>query len=234
MESDSARHRVIEIIRAFFKLRICLVKMLKVRGYATSEHEVTFDQYAQQFSHFRDCEENEGLCFFRMETAKHHPDDDKIVCFICAEKKIGVGTAQRIIESLKTSKTLHAILCYKSGVTPKASETLADGKSFGIWVESFSYEEALVDINGNPNYKIETEVITDPEKEQKLISKYGNKDCFPTILKGDPRSKYYGLRLGDIIKVTSPSDTAGVYSVYQVCRTNPNAEDVFTMKNRKK
>nr|QYA18341.1 DNA-directed RNA polymerase subunit 5 [Clandestinovirus] len=229
------RQNAMETVFTFYRVRMAFLKMLKVRGYITGPFEVTLDQYTQQFgSIFRVQEETSGLILQREESHRHHKEDDTIIGFICAEKKIGVGTAIQIVNTMKEKGVYHSILIYRSGITPKASETFEKGKSSGLLVETFSYEEVMIDVYGNLPYKTVDRVIINAEEEQKLIEKYGGKDAFPSILKGDPKTKYLGLKLGDMLKVTMPSDTGGVYSQYLVCRYNHQVEDIFSSKHRKK
>lgn len=63
------------------------------------------------------------------------------------------------------------------------------------------------------------EVIRDKRVIDDLVEMYKlkSKMQFPLILKTDPMAKYYGLKSGDIVKITRKSPTAGEYIVYRCC-----------------
>lgn len=63
------------------------------------------------------------------------------------------------------------------------------------------------------------EVIHDKTVVDKLIEdfKLKNKYQLPMILKTDPIAKYYGMKSGDVVKITRNSPTAGEFIVYRCC-----------------
>ena len=46
------------------------------------------------------------------------------------------------------------------------------------------------------------------------LDKYEN---FPIILKSDPPAKFCGVRNGDLVQITRPSETSGIYKSYRYC-----------------
>lgn len=63
------------------------------------------------------------------------------------------------------------------------------------------------------------EVIRDKDEIDSVLSRFQlkNKYQFPIILKSDPIAKYYGMKNGDLVKITRTSETAGEYVMYRCC-----------------
>lgn len=63
------------------------------------------------------------------------------------------------------------------------------------------------------------EIIRDPKVKEEIKQMYMLKSTsqIPIILKTDPVAKYYGIKSGDLVKITRPSETAGEYIMYRCC-----------------
>jgi DNA-directed RNA polymerase I, II, and III subunit RPABC1 len=63
------------------------------------------------------------------------------------------------------------------------------------------------------------EIVHDQEEIKRILENYCLKNKFqlPIILKTDPVSRYFGLKNGDIVKITRYSPTSGEYIVYRCC-----------------
>lgn len=63
------------------------------------------------------------------------------------------------------------------------------------------------------------EVINSQSQIDDLMKTYNlkSKSQLPLILRTDPISKYFGLKSGDITKITRISETSGTYIYYRLC-----------------
>jgi DNA-directed RNA polymerases I, II, and III subunit RPABC1 len=63
------------------------------------------------------------------------------------------------------------------------------------------------------------DIISEDEKRELIKNlQITNVDKLPTIKKNDPVAKYYGMKEGDICKITRKSETAGNYISYRLCQ----------------
>ena len=63
------------------------------------------------------------------------------------------------------------------------------------------------------------ELIKDPEEKKRILETYSLKSIhqLPIILRHDPMAKWLNLKSGDIVRITRPSQTSGVYVSYRCC-----------------
>ena len=91
-------------------------------------------------------------------------------------------------------------------------------KTRNIFVQLFWIDQVVVNITRHILVP-EHEIVAQAEKEQ-ILEKYNIKSFnnLPIILKNDPVAKYYGMRRGDICKITRSSETSGIYISYRYCQ----------------
>lgn len=63
------------------------------------------------------------------------------------------------------------------------------------------------------------EVIRDKSEVQRVLEMYSLKSKFqlPIIMRSDPIARYYGMKNGDLVRITRSSETAGEYVTYRCC-----------------
>ena len=106
--------------------------------------------------------------------------------------------------------------------TMKTEETIENFfesilKKNNIYVQMFDINKLLYNVTEHtlvPKH----EIISTEEKED-LMSKYNleTEDQLPLIKKNDPVAKYHGMRVGNVCKITTHSETHGVYTKYRLC-----------------
>ena len=83
-------------------------------------------------------------------------------------------------------------------------------------IEHFRDNELLVDITEHK--LVPAHQPLSPEDKAALLKRYKLKESqLPRIQKNDPVARYYGLKVGEVIKIIRPSETAGRYVTYRVC-----------------
>lgn len=87
----------------------------------------------------------------------------------------------------------------------------------GIFIQYFYLDSLTFNITKHsivPHHSI----LSDNESEELVNSLHiTSKDKLPKITKSDPVAKYYGLNIGQIVRITRPSETTGITYYYRIC-----------------
>jgi len=86
-----------------------------------------------------------------------------------------------------------------------------------IYVQMFDINKLLYNVTEHvlvPKH----EIISNEEKNE-VINKYNleTEDQLPLIKKNDPVAKYHGMKVGNVCKITTHSETHGIYTKYRLC-----------------
>lgn len=90
-------------------------------------------------------------------------------------------------------------------------------KKNNIYVQMFSINKLLYNVTEHalvPKH----EIVSNEEKNELMI-KYNleTEDQLPLIKKNDPVAKYLGMKVGNVCKITTYSETHGIYTKYRLC-----------------
>lgn len=196
-----------------YRVRKTCFKMLHSRGYIVPETEMNMT--TQDFrSRFGDVPSREALTILVEKT-----DDsaEQLFVFFPEDEKVGVKPIKTYCERMKGESVLRAIIVVKINLTPFAKQAIREMTQRGYKVEYFRDAELLVDIT---EHKLVPEhSLLSSQQKQELLSRYRLKDTqLPKIQVQDPVARYFGLKIGDVVKIVRPSETAGRYITYRIVR----------------
>jgi DNA-directed RNA polymerases I, II, and III subunit RPABC1 len=153
---------------------------------------------------------------FLLQTSHKDNEEDKIIVFFPTDK-LGIKTVKEYVEIMQSSCIYHAIIVTQNQSTAQARKALEQcaipmsGSSHNLRFERFQEAELQVNITRHvliPKH----EILSDDEKRE-VMNKCGLQlNQFPRILKDDPVARYYGMSVGQIVKITR----AGDYVTYRV------------------
>jgi DNA-directed RNA polymerase I, II, and III subunit RPABC1 len=104
------------------------------------------------------------------------------------------ATIVHYIQVFITKGIEHAILIYRDSITSSVKKTLKN--VVNCRVELFSEAELKFNI---------TKHVLVPHHEQVDPHDHPKRDKYPTILKTDPVVRFYGFRVGNVIRITRPN-----------------------------
>ncbi|BGP10212.1 DNA-directed RNA polymerases II 24 kDa polypeptide (RNA polymerase II subunit 5) [Rhodotorula toruloides] len=189
-------------------------ELVRARGYAIADEEIgmSLDDFKQQYAAGGTAIDKAKINF---SAAKEGAPEEQIYIFYAEEASVGIKTMRKFIDILESQKIPRGILIYKTSMTPSANKVItAMAQQFTI--EAFQESELLVNITHH--VLVPKHEVLKPEDKKLLLQKYRLKDTqLPRIQLHDPVARYYGLKRGQVVKITRPSETAGRYVSYRLC-----------------
>ncbi|EIW84217.1 RPB5 subunit of DNA-directed RNA polymerase [Coniophora puteana RWD-64-598 SS2] len=197
-----------------WKVNRTVHELVKDRGYQVSDDEIHMD-FATFKSHYANnggSVDRNQLNFF---TNSQENPTEQIFIYFSDERSVGIKTMRKLIAILEEKSIQRAIIIFPGAMTGAARKVIVAMAS-QYRIEEFSESDLLVNITHHilvPKH----EVLT-PEQKKALLEKYRLKDTqLPRIQLADPVARYYGLRRGQVVKITRPSETSGRYASYRIC-----------------
>ncbi|KAJ6249005.1 hypothetical protein M0813_00164 [Anaeramoeba flamelloides] len=191
-----------------YQINRTILQMLRDRKYIVSK-----EQLEMKFPEFR--EQNNDLSRTSLELLATKIDDPsiQILVFFPEDEKVSVEMIRSYVEKMKGESVARAILILQRSLSHYSKKFITK-LAPEIIIESFFEFELLVNITEHqlvPKHEVLSE-----EESKVLLKRYRVKPTqLPRIKVTDPVARYLGLRRGQIVKITRPSETAGRYVCYR-------------------
>ncbi|KAF8348883.1 RNA polymerase [Amanita rubescens] len=196
-----------------WKVNRTIHELVRDRVYQVSDEEINMD-----LQRFREIYGSGGIVDrSRLNFYTSSPNDptDQIFVYFSEERSVGVKTMRKILGILEQRNIQRGIIVFPGNMTPSARKVIV-AMAHQYRLEEFSESDLLVNITHHtlvPRHDILT-----AEEKKLLLEKYRLKETqLPRIQLADPVARYYGLRRGQVVKITRPSETSGRYASYRIC-----------------
>ncbi|KAJ3990182.1 DNA-directed RNA polymerase RPB5 subunit [Lentinula detonsa] len=197
-----------------WKVNRTIHELVKDRGFSVSDEEINMDlaTFRQSFSNQSGFVDRNVLNFFSNSIAN---PAEQLFVFFSDEKSVGVKTMRKMLMILEEKGIQQGIIVFPGNMTPSARKVIvAMASQFRL--EEFSESDLLVNITHHslvPHHQ-----ALSPSEKKALLEKYRLKETqLPRIQLADPVARYYGLKRGQVVKITRPSETSGRYASYRIC-----------------
>ncbi|KAF8907340.1 RNA polymerase [Gymnopilus junonius] len=197
-----------------WKVNKTIHELVRDRGFSVSDEEIHMDlpRFREAYANTSGVVDRGQLNFY---TTSRTNSADQIFVFFSEERSVGVKTMRKMLSILEEKSIQRGIIVFPGNMTPSARKVIVAMAS-EYRLEEFSEADLLVNIVHHtlvPRH----EVLTSDEKRL-LLEKYRLKETqLPRIQLADPVARYYGLRRGQVVKITRPSETSGRYASYRIC-----------------
>ncbi|KAF7972513.1 hypothetical protein HWV62_2173 [Athelia sp. TMB] len=197
-----------------WKVNRTIHELVKDRGFAVADDEIQMDlaSFRSHYANNGGSVDRQQLNFF---TNSRTNPSDQIFIYFSSERSVGVKDMRKLLTILEEKSIQRGIIVFPGNMTPSARKVIVAMAST-YRLEEFSESDLLVNITHHtlvPRH----EVLT-PEEKKVLLERYRLKETqLPRIQMADPVARYYGLRRGQVVKITRPSETSGRYASYRIC-----------------
>ena len=196
-----------------------LIQMLEARKYTIDEEDTLNKKELSTFKNLFEDENDPDISILQFVAEKEEEKEtQRIAIFWSDVEKIGVRQIKSYLDFMDENDVNHSILILKKPITTFGKRAIEE---FNInfptkYIEYFEYSELLINITKHVLTPKHT-LLTDTEKADLLKHYNLKKDVqLPKLHHTDAIAKYYGLRKGNVIKVTRQSATDTNYITYRV------------------
>jgi DNA-directed RNA polymerase I, II, and III subunit RPABC1 len=219
MADPRERARIQATIGKAYRVLTTMVEMCTDRGYDVPESHSSVLQSIDEFK--RHFVQGDTVVQWNdmMFSCRRQQDSDALQVYFIDKPMIIGEDIQATAQSARTAGINHVILVHSGKINPFAKKTkdlLASGRDGGtpFMVETFELDEVVVNITKHelvPKH----EPLTEEEVADMLKAHSLQLSMLPRILSSDPLSRYFGMRRGQVLKITRKSETAGTYTTYR-------------------
>lgn len=198
-----------------WRIRKTIMQICHDRGYLVTQDELdqTLDEFKEQFGD-RPSERRPARSDLIVLVAHNDDPTDQMFVFFPEDPKVGIKTIKTYCQRMQEENITRAVIIVQAGMTPSAKQALTDMAPKYI-LEHFLEAELLVNITAH--MLVPEHVVMTPEEKHELLQRYKLKESqLPRIQQGDPVSRYFGLKRGQVVKIIRPSETAGRYVSYRL------------------
>jgi len=198
-----------------WRIRKTVMQLCHDRGYLVTQEELdqTLDEFKSVFGD-KPSERKPGRSDLIVLVAHNDDPTDQMFVFFPDEPKVGIKPIKTYCQRMQEENIMRAIIVVQLGMTPSAKQALVEMAPKYI-LEQFIESELLINITEHmlvPEHK----VMTNEEKAELLVRYKLKESQLPRIQEGDPVSRYFGLKRGQVVKIIRPSETAGRYVSYRL------------------
>ncbi|KAJ3197474.1 hypothetical protein HK101_003172 [Irineochytrium annulatum] len=184
--------------------------MVKDRNYEVADQELnmTLDQFRSQYDR-QGVIERTALTFL----VEHVSERDQLLVFFADDETVGIKPIKKYCEQMMQQSIMKAIVIYQKNLTPSAHKVIHEmAPKYAIEI----FQEAELLVNITQHTLVPKHVVLSKEQKATLLARYRLKDTqLPRIQPNDPVARYYGLKRGQVVQITRPSETAGKYVTYR-------------------
>ncbi|ODQ55377.1 RPB5 subunit of DNA-directed RNA polymerase [Saitoella complicata NRRL Y-17804] len=191
-------------------------QMVLDRGYVVAENETTItrEEFQNTYGTASGVDRTALRQFFR-----HKESNSQLYVEFSTNTEtgetIGIKPLRAFAATLAEHQCAVGIYVYAGKLSPSASKVaLAVAAQHSI--ELFPESDLIVNITQHE--LVPKHEVLSKEEKLELLEKYRLKETqLPRILPVDPVARYYGLKRGQVVKITRRSPTSGRYNTYRIC-----------------
>ncbi|KAF8223123.1 RPB5 subunit of DNA-directed RNA polymerase [Tricholoma matsutake] len=197
-----------------WKVNRTIHELVKDRGFLVADEEIYMDlaKFKHDYALESGIVDRNKMNFYT--SARNNPAD-QIFVFFSEEKSVGVKTMRKLLGILEEKSIQRGIIVFPGNMTPSARKVIV-AMAAQYRLEEFSESDLLVNIVHHT--LVPRHDVLSAEEKKALLEKYRLRETqLPRIQLADPVARYYGLRRGQVVKITRPSETSGRYASYRIC-----------------